>query len=148
GDVHRFDRLFRGNIPDMVRQPDVDAGGAIDAGDVGVPVATVDVGGQRAAWRVRDRVLECRGRCTGQELDQRVIVAVAGQRQVGNLFTYDVRVRVRLLGLQGRLRGFHRDGLGQLTDFHFEIGASDGVRADLEIVHRGRAEAPRDDFHV
>ena len=52
-DVDVLDRLDRGDVADVMRQPHVDAGGAVDARDVVVAVGAVDVGRQRAARACR-----------------------------------------------------------------------------------------------
>ena len=77
GDVHRVDGFFGSDIAHMVRQPHVDAGGAVDAGDVGLRVAAVDVGLERAARRVGDRVLEGGRSGARHQVDQHLVVPVA-----------------------------------------------------------------------
>ena len=61
GDVDDVDVFFRRHVADVVRQPHIDAGGAVNARDVGLRIAAVDVGVERAAGSIGDRVLK-RGR--------------------------------------------------------------------------------------
>ena len=49
GDVYGLDRLRRSDVGRVVRQPDVDVGGAVELRDVVVAVGAVDVGRERAA---------------------------------------------------------------------------------------------------
>jgi len=90
-----------------MREPHVDAGGAIDPGDVVVAVRAVDVGRERAAGGIRLRVLELRRRGAGHQVHQVLVVAILVQREVGHVLRLEVDADVRLVGLEDR--GFRRD---------------------------------------
>ena len=120
-DVHRVDGLGRRHIPGVVRQPDVDAARPIQPRVVAVRVGPVDERPQRPRRRVRLVVLKRRRRRPRHQVDQRLVVAVLVQRQAGDFLRLQLRVHVRLVGLQQLHRRGHRHRLGQRAHFqrHF-----------------------------
>ena len=133
GDVHGLNVFFRCHVAHVVRQPHVHAGGAVNAGDVGLGISPVDVGGQRASRRIGDRVLELRRHCARHQIDHALVITIAADRKAGDIFGIDFRVRVRLIGLQRDSFSLHRHLIGNLPHFHLGVDARDGVRADVKI---------------
>ena len=124
-DVDGLDRLGRLDVADVVRQPDVDRDRAVDAGGVAVRLGAVDPGAQRPAGRVDLGVLELGRRRAGHQVDERLIVPVLVQRQVGDLLRRQLRREIGLVGLQQRRvrRDLHR--LGQGADLERDVHAHD-----------------------
>ena len=138
GDVDGFDHFRRHHVTSVVGQPEVDAGGTINARDVVVRVGAVDVGTQGAHRRVGDGVLECRGTRTRHQIDQTLVVAQTGQRHVDDHVGANFGVRVGLVSLQ--LGDFGGDGnlVADGADFHPEVEAGHGVDGDHKV-SEGRA---------
>ena len=121
GDIDGLDGLFRFHVAHMMREPDVDAGRAIDARDVGLRVAAVNVRLQRAARRIGNRILKRGWRGSGHQVDQGLVVAIAAERHIRDLLRHDLGVRVALVGLQHSLCRFHGNRLGELADLHLHV---------------------------
>ena len=115
-----------------MRQPHVDAGRAVDAGDIVVAVGAVDVGGQRAAGGVGLRVLEQRRSGAGHQVHQVLIVPVLIQRQVRDVLRPEVDADVSLVGLEQDGFGRDRDRLGQRADFELAVDAHDAASSDRD----------------
>src|ERR1022692_4709096 len=116
----------------VMRQPDVNAFRAVDLCDIGLRVAAVDVGAQGAPGRVGDRILECRGRRAGYQIDQSLIVPEAAQRHVHDARRGKLGVRVRFIRLElNRFRGdCYR--LACFADLKVKIETANGVWCDRE----------------
>ena len=107
-DVDRIDGLGGSHVPDMMRQPDIDAARPIQAGVVGIRVRPVHERAQRTARRVRLIVLERRGRSAGHQVDERLVVAVLVERKILDFLRSQLCMQVRLVGLQEPRFGRHR----------------------------------------
>ncbi len=141
GDVDHLDVLFRRHVSHVVRQPHVHAGGAVNAGNVGLGVATVDVRGEGAARCIRDRVLQRRRQCAGHQVDQRLIIAIPADGHVGDGRAGDLRVGIGLVGLQCDRAGLNRHLVGDLADFELGIDTLNGIRRDIDALCEERPEA-------
>ena len=148
GDIDRLDRVGRGNVAGMMRQPDVDAGRAVDARHVVVAVGAVDVRAERARGRIENGVLKTRRRRAGHQVDQSLVIAEAGQRQLAHGRRRDLRAGAGLFGLQAGGRGLDGDLLGHLTDLHARVDAGDGVHRHRDALGNKRAESFGADGHV
>ena len=144
-DRDRFDRLGRGDVARVVRQPHVDAGRAVDARHVVVPVRAVYVGAERPRRRVQDRILEPRRSGSGHEVDQALVVPEVRQRKGRDRYLADFRTRVGLLGLQLGGGGFHRDLFGDLSEHQPHIDARDRIGRDGDVFLDVHPEAVRRD---
>src|SRR5207245_6656161 len=132
GDVHGLDGFHRGHIKRVVRQPEIDVDRAIYARIVVIAVRAVDVKRKRARRRIVDGVLELRGGRPRHEIDEALVVAIAGQRKVGHGGGRQFGTDVGLVRLQNGRRGRDRHLLGKRADFQLEVNARDGVDGDVD----------------
>ena len=129
-DVDVLNRLRRRNVACVMRQPHVDACGAVDSRDVVVAIGAIDVDRQRAGGRVRLRVLKFRRRGARNQVHQVLIVPVLIQWQVDDILRTQVNAHVSLVGLQeGRLRR-HGNRLRQCANLETAIDADDTAGGD------------------
>ena len=144
-DVDVLDRFHRRNIARVMRQPHVDARGAVDARDVVVAIGAIDVDRQRARGRVRLGVLELGRRGTRDQVHQVLIIPVLVQRQVRHILRAQVDADVGLVRLQEDGFGGDRDGFAQRTNLEAAVDADDAAGGDrnagldefLEALQRG-----------
>ncbi len=143
--VDVLDGFCRRDVPGVVRQPHVDAGGAIDPRHVVVAIRPVDVCRERAAGRVRLRVLEDRRRGPGDQVHQVLVVAVLIQGKVGDILRPQVDADVGFVRLEdGRFAG-DRDRFVQRANVQAAVDADDTASRDedsgldelLEALQRG-----------
>ncbi|AMY09709.1 hypothetical protein LuPra_02933 [Luteitalea pratensis] len=126
-DVDRLDRFYRRHVANVMRQPHVDRGRAVDTPHVVVTVGAVDVGRQRAARGIGLRVLEGRRRCAGHQVHEPLVVPVLVEREVDDVGRLEVDRDVRLVGLEQRGFGRHRDRLGHGAHRQLAVDAHDVV---------------------
>ena len=152
-DVDGLDRLGRGDIHVVVRQPDVHVPRAVGERRVGRAVLAVHGHVQRTLRRVGFGILEGRRERAGHEHDQRLIVSEPVQRKIRDLGGLQLGVDVRLVGLQQLGRRLDGDGLGQGADRQRQVHAADladrdgharsdrflePLQRDLDVVRAGR----------
>jgi hypothetical protein len=147
-DIYGLDRLFRGNVPNVVRQPDIHAGGAVNAGYIRLRIPAVDMSLERAARGICNRVLERRWGRAWHQVDQTLVVAVIAQRKIFDLLGKDFRMGIRLIRLKYRGRGFDRDLFVNLSDLQFDVRPRNRVRADVQIGLSHGPEARRGHLDV
>lgn len=99
---------------------------------VGACVGPVDVRAQRAGGCIGDRILKGGRRRARHEIDQALVIPVAGQGQVFHQVRLEFGVRVSFVGLQLRHLRRHGDLLGHRADLHDEIEAAHGIDRDSQ----------------
>jgi len=122
-------------------QPDVDIGGAVDAGIVVVAGRTVDVGRKGAGGGGAGAVLEVGRGGAGNEVEQALEVAVAGQGEGGDLFAVELGANVGFFGLEDGGGAADGDLFGDVAYLEADIGASHGIDDDGEFFAGDRAKA-------
>ena len=132
----------------MVRQPDVDVDRAIGQGVVVVGRGAVDERPQRASGRVDHGVLERRRRGAGNQGQQALIIAVAGQRQVLDGRAGEFVAYIGFIGLKQRRVARNRHLLGDGAHLQMNVPARDGVDRYSDIGLVDHAEARRHDFEI
>jgi hypothetical protein len=128
-----------------MRQPDVDARGAVDPGHVVVAIGSIDVDRQRARRRVGLGVLELGRRGPRDQVHQVLIIAVLVQRQVRDILRAQVDADVGLVRLQEDCFGGDGDGFAQRPNLEAAVDADDAAGSDrnagldefLEALQRG-----------
>ena len=138
----------RRDVHRVVRHRHQDVGRTIHAGVVGAALLAVDVRRQRASRRVGDGVLESRRRRAGNQIDQALEVAVAGERQVLDRPRIEVDADVGPGGLQRRRRGFDGDLFVEGADLDGGVDARHGIDRDVDTFLRVRFESAGADREV
>ena len=132
----------------MVRQPDVHVSRAVGEGGVGRAVLTIHRHVQRTLRRVGLRILECRRQRAGHEHHQPLVVSEPVERQVGDLGRLELRMNVRLVGLQQLGCRLDRDALAQRADLQREIDTADLAGGDRHAGSHDFAEPLECDLDV
>src|SRR5262249_34128195 len=101
---------------------------------------TVDVGREGASRRIGDRVLKPRGRGARDEIDERLKVAIAGQRQVLHRLRVQADVDITLRRLQDHAAGLDADLFRDRAEFDGGIDAGDTVDGNVDALLGVRSE--------
>ena len=147
-DVHRVDGFHRLNIGGVMRQPNVDVHRAVGERSVVVRIGSVDKGAQGAARRIHHSVLRGRRSGSGNQIQECLVVAVSGQRNVGHRARCDLCTHIALVRLEGA--GFSRDGhlIGNLSDLHADVHTSDVVDGNVNARARESTKTSVNNFDV
>ncbi len=147
-DVHGLDRFQRRDIIGVVRKPGENARRSVDSGIVRISGSAVDVRGQRPCRGVGGGVLELRRCGAGNQVEQRLEVAVTGHGNVCQLLGGDVGVQIGFVSLQLHHFRAHHDALGHTADLQWSVHAHNVVRLNLDTLGLERCEACRRNLDV
>jgi len=125
----------------MVRQENEDVDGAVKARAVVVAVRAVDVGDQGAGRGIVDRVEEAARVGAGDQVDEVLVVAIGGRREVLQRAVAELDVHVGLVRLQDAGGGGNLDRFGDQADLQGDVDAGDGVDGHHHAVLDEGAEA-------
>ena len=125
GDVDFLDAFHRRDVHRVVRHRDQDVGRTVHARVVGAALLAVDVGRQGASRRIGDGVLKPRRCGAWDEIDERLVVAVAGQRQVLHRRRVEADADIRLRRLEDDAAGLDADLFGDRAQLDGGVDASD-----------------------
>ena len=117
-------------------------------GVIAISRRTVDIRGECAGRRGSDAVLKVRRRCSRDEVDQVLEVAVRGKGQVADRLAGHLRSHIGLVGLQCDRVRLNRNLLGELPQFQLHIHARDVVERNIDRRLSKCAETNRGDLQI
>ena len=128
--VDRLDRLRRGDVDVVVRQPHVDVPRAVGERGVGGALLAVHRHVERTLRRVGLGIRQRRRHRARDEHLQRLVVSELIEREIGDLPGVQLGVGVGLVRLQELGGGLDGDHLGQGADRQREVRAADLANRD------------------